>query len=109
MNSYLSLPFSFLKFWFVEAPVGIYDFFTSLNHAFFQMFGLPLFIKTFFEPLKNEYRPGLIGFSRAMGVIVKSFIIIADLVIFIPLLAIEMVIFVGFITFPIITIITLFL
>ncbi|HVF69561.1 MAG TPA: hypothetical protein VNA13_03270 [Xanthomonadales bacterium] len=109
MKSYLFLPLAFLKFWFFEAPRGIYKFFASLNHAFFQVFALPLFIKTFFKPLKNEYRQGLVGFSRAMGIFIKSLIIIADLIILIPLLLIEIVVFIGFIMLPVMTILMLFL
>src|SRR5215469_16354502 len=107
--NYLSLPVMFLKFWFIESPVALLKFFASFNEAFFQLFSLPLLLRTFFKPLKNEYRQGLVGFSRAMGIVVKSFFIIADLAILIVLLAIELVIFVSFFMFPIATVAVLFL
>ena len=104
MNSYLLLPLIFLKFWFVEAPLGILAFFTALNKAFFELFSLPLFVRTYFQPLKNEYREGLVGFSRVVGIFVKTIFIIFDLFLFSLLLAVEGAILFGFITFPITTI-----
>ncbi|HUQ85659.1 MAG TPA: hypothetical protein VM077_05005 [Candidatus Limnocylindrales bacterium] len=109
MNSYIFLPIAFLKFWFFEAPREIYGFFSSVNQAFFQLFALPMFLKTFFKPLKNEYRPGLVGFSRAMGMVIKSVIIIADLFILIPLVVFELIVFVSFVSLPLMTILILFL
>lgn len=109
MKSYLFLPLSFLKFWFFEAPREIIGYFLSLNRAFFQMFALPLFIKTFFKPLKNEYRQGLVGFSRGMGMVIKFFVITADLIMFIPLVCLELLIVILFITFPFMSIWLLFL
>lgn len=109
MKRYLFLPFDFLKFWFFDAPWEIINFFASVNKSFFQMFALPLFIKTFFKPLKNEYRQGLVGFSRAMGMFIKSLFILADIIILIPLLILELLVLVLFIAFPIMTIGILFL
>jgi hypothetical protein len=97
-----------LKFWFIESPVALFKFFSSLNSAFFQLFSLPLLLRTYFQPLKNEYRQGLVGFSRAMGIFIKTFFIIADLLMLIILLTIEIVVFVGFIFFPIATVALLF-
>lgn len=109
MKSYIFLPLALVKFWFFEAPIEIFQFFGSINKAFFQLFALPLFIKTFFKPLKNEYRKGLVGFSRAMGIVIKSVFIVVDLIIFIPLLCIEVVVLVSFIAFPLLTIGFLFM
>jgi hypothetical protein len=97
-----------LKFWFIESPVALFKFFSSLNSAFFQLFSLPLLLRTYFQPLKNEYRQGLVGFSRAMGIFIKTFFIIADLLMLIILLTIEIVVFVGFIFFSIATVALLF-
>ncbi|MEK9176340.1 MAG: hypothetical protein AAB520_02785, partial [Patescibacteria group bacterium] len=68
MSFYLSLPFLFLKFWFLEAPLKLTKYFFSLNHAALQILSLPLMIRTFFKPLKNEYRKGLVAFSIGMGI-----------------------------------------
>ncbi len=108
MNSYLFLPLIFLKFWYFDSPRELLGFFGSLNNAFFQLFSLPLFLRTFFKPLKNEYREGLVGFSIGMGIAVKTVLIIVDLLIFIILLALEVCVLFFFLAFPIITIFLLF-
>lgn len=108
MNGVLLLPVIFLKFWFVEAPLGIIAYFASFNHAFLELFSLPLFLKTFFRPLKNEYRPGLVWFSRVMGMTIKSVLILIDVAFFIIILAIEGLFVIGFVTFPLATIYLLY-
>src|SRR5260221_456328 len=107
--NYMILPMMFLKFWFIESPLAMIKFFASLNSSFFQLFSLPLLLRTFFQPLKNEYRQGLVGFSRAMGMFVKTFFILADLAILFLLLFVEVTIFLGYVFFPIATIALLFL
>lgn len=104
MKGLFLLPLIFLKFWFIEAPVILVTFFSSLNKAFLELFSLPLLLRTYFKPWKNEYRQGLVGFSIAMGMFIKTFAIIADLVLLIFLLGIELVLFVGFIIWPFITV-----
>lgn len=104
---YLSLPIIFLKFWFFEAPKGLIIFFGSLNRSFLKLVSLPLLVKTFFRPWKNEYRKGLVGFSIAMGIFIKTFVILADLILLLILLVIELVIFSAFIFWPIGTILFL--
>ncbi|MEK7571037.1 MAG: hypothetical protein AAB553_02070 [Patescibacteria group bacterium] len=109
MKQYTFLPFHFLHFWYVEAPVGLFVFLRSVNDAFLRIFSLPLFIKTFFKPLKNEYREGLVGFSRAMGITLKTMLIPIEVVLFLMLLTFEAIIFVSFLAFPILTLALLFL
>jgi hypothetical protein len=104
MTGLILFPVSFLKFWFIEAPVSIFSFCLSLNRAFLQFFSLPLLVKTYFKPWKNEYRQGLVGFSIAMGIFIKTFVILADLVLFLFLLLIEIIVVASFILWPIITI-----
>jgi hypothetical protein len=107
--NYLPVGAQFLKFWFIESPVSLFQFFLSLNSAFFHFFSLPLLVQTFFKPLKNEYRQGLVKFSIAMGIIIKSFLIIADLILFIGLLVAEIAIFIAYVLFPFTTVAMLFL
>jgi hypothetical protein len=102
------LPFTFLKFWYIDATVEIVSFFASLNNYFMQLFALPLCLRTYFKPLKNEYREGLVGFSRAMGIVVKTVFIITDLFIFTFLLLFEGVVVISFLVFPVITILLVF-
>ncbi len=107
--NYFALPLTFLKFWFFDSPLTLLRFFASLNIAFLQLFSLPLFLQTFFQPLKNEYRQGLVGFSRAMGMIVKSGFIVVDVILLTLLLTAEVIIFVAYVFFPIATFWLLFL
>jgi hypothetical protein len=107
--NYAVLPVLFLKFWFIEAPWALFGFFKSLNSAFFVLFSLPLFIRTFFKPLKNEYRQGLVGFSRGMGMFIKSILILADVFMLGIILTLEVVVLFAFIVFPIATVWMLFL
>lgn len=109
MNQYLLLPLFFLKFWFFDAPLELIGFFRSLNKYFIQAFALSLFLKTFFKPLKNEYREGLVGFSRGMGIVIKSVFIFVDMLILVLLLSFEFIVVGSFICFPIITGALLFL
>ncbi|MBI2613823.1 MAG: hypothetical protein HYW62_03545 [Candidatus Levybacteria bacterium] len=74
-----------------------------------QLFSLPLLIRTYFKPWKNEYRKGLVVFSIAMGMSIKTFVIIADLLLFAALLIFEAIFTVSFITWPIIITVLLFL
>ena len=94
------LPLQFLKFWFYQAPHELLAIFLSLNNAFLQLFSLPLLVKTYFKPWKNEYRKGLVGFSRGMGMFIKTFVIAADTVMFLAILYIEFLLFIAFLFWP---------
>ncbi len=109
MNAYAGLPIAFLRFWFLEAPKGIIEFYGSLNKAFFQLFSLPLLVRTFFKPIKNEYREGLVAFSIGMGMAVKSVLIFANLFLFLGLLILEVAALFIFITLPLTTVLLLFI
>lgn len=99
-NFYLRLPLSFLKFWFIEAPRNLIGFFVSLNTAFLELFSLPLLVKTYFRPWKNEYREGLVGFSICMGMAIKTIIIVADIVLLLALLLFELIFILSFVILP---------
>lgn len=103
MLFYLSLPFILLRFWFVEAPINFISFFFSLNKAVMGIISLPLLVKTYFKPWKNEYREGLVGFSIGMGMFIKTFVIFADILIMTCLLLFEITFIVLFLAFPILT------
>lgn len=109
MAAYLFLPLAFLKFWYFEAPLTILQLFDSLNRSFLQLFSLPLMFTTFFRPIKNEYRKGLVGFSIGMGMVLKTLIIIADLFLYCLLLLFEFTVLMIFLLFPFITFYFLFI
>lgn len=108
MNKPLLLPFIFLKFWYLEAPVEMIRLFHSFNIYFAQLFALPQSVKSYFKPLKNEYREGLVGFSRAIGILIKSGLIFTDLILMIFILFIEFAFIVSFISLPVATLMLLF-
>jgi hypothetical protein len=94
-----------IKFWYLEAPKNILNFFISLNKTFLGVFSLSLMLKTFFKPWKNEYREGLVGFSIFMGMTIKSFFILADIILLIGLIIFEILLFIGFLIWPFVIII----
>ncbi|MBI3984404.1 MAG: hypothetical protein HY344_00465 [Candidatus Levybacteria bacterium] len=94
------LPFDLVKFWYVEAPLSLISFFGIVNKQFLTLFSLPLMLKTFFRPWKNEYREGLVGFSIFMGIAFKTLFILIDLVILAFLIVSEAILFVWFLAFP---------
>jgi len=104
-----TLPRTFLKFWFLEAPIALIEFFGSVNKAFLQLFSLPLLVKTYFKPWKNEYREGLVGFSIGMAMFIKTFVIFTDIVLLLLLLSVELIIILVFLFWPIGTIFLLIL
>lgn len=66
-------------------------------------------IRTFFKPLKNEYRKGLVVFSIGMGIFVKTVLIFVDLTIFLFVIFVEIMLLVLFMWWPAVTIFILFI
>lgn len=106
--SIILLPFYILKFWYLEAPIKLLKYFVHLNKAFFHLFSLPLMLRTFFKPWKNEYREGLVKFSIFMGMVFKTMFIIADIFLFSLLFLFEVVVFMAFLAWPVLTFYMLF-
>jgi len=109
MNFYAKLPLLFAKFWFFDAPSGLGSYFFSFNKAFLELFSLGLLLRTFFKPWKNEYRKNFIAVALGIGIVVKSSVIFADLVILAFLLACELACIVALVVLPFATIYMLFL
>ena len=109
MNYYLSLPLLFVKFWFIEAPLRLIKYFFTVNHAVLQILSLPLLLRTFFKPLKNEYRKGLVLFSVVFGMILKSALIFVDLIVLGFVIFAEIVLLVLFVAWPFLTFYILFI
>ena len=109
MNLYLSLPLLFLKFWYIDAPLRLVKYFFSVNHAVLQILSLPIMVRTFFKPLKNEYRKGLVVFSIGMGIFVKTILIFVDVVAFLFVIFLEITFLTFFIWWPLLTFLTLFI
>lgn len=108
MAAFLFLPFELFRFWFIDSPRELILYFHSLNIAFLHQFSMPLMIATFFKPLKNEYREGLVWFSIGMGMFVKFWLIIVDLFLLFILMIVEIAIILAFISWPILATSVLF-
>lgn len=71
----LLYPYFLVRFWYrdfllSETKTSYYILIYIAN-----LLSVPLLLRTFFKPLKSEYREGLVLFSVLMGVIVKSAIL----------------------------------
>jgi hypothetical protein len=108
MSAYLSLPLVFLHFWFLEAPWAIIRSFGNVNASYLQLTSLRLLVQTFFMPVKNEYRKGLVLFSIGMGIFLKSILILISLLGLGVVVAIEIMLFLCFLVTPIIAVTFLF-
>lgn len=99
MSAFL-YPLFVLRFWYIEAPVGILKFYSHLNNYILSLLSVRLLVKTFFKPLKNEYRTGLVWFSVMMGIGFKSVLILTSFLMFFLVIVFEVVFLFSFIAFP---------
>ncbi len=104
----LLYPIAVVLFWYKDGAFALLLYFRSLNDYCIRLFSLPGLFVTFFRPLKNEYRKNLVVFSILFGMIVKTFLVIASLGVLAALFALEVLIFVSYILFPILPILVLF-
>lgn len=107
MTAYLALPFVLIKFWFVDAPFSLIAYFASLNGAFLKFFSVGILLNTFFKPLKNEYREGLVLFSRFAGMAIKTLFMLVAFLLLLMLMAFELLCIVLFIAAPAIALLLL--
>lgn len=101
-------PFELLIFWYHDVCLGAIDYFTRFNSYVLQVFSTPLLLKTFFKPLKNEYRKGLVVFSVVFGILVKTFLISFSLSIIFVMILLELFIVAGLFLLPLISIYSIY-
>lgn len=101
MIAFAYYPFYLFRFWYIDVLIGLVNFFGNFNKYLINLLSLNLLIKTFFKPLKNEYRQGLVLFSIIFGIVIKSFLISFLSVIFLVFLIVECLIIVALAVFPI--------
>jgi hypothetical protein len=99
----------FFRFWIIDGPIGMIHSFGVWNTGLLHMFSVPLFLRTFVKPWKNEYREGLVGFARVMGVSMKSMVILIALVCLGISVVVELIILLLFILWPFLIIGLLFI
>lgn len=85
-------PFELLIFWYHDVCIGAIDYFIKLNSYLLHLFSVPLLLQTFFKPLKNEYRKGLVLFSIVFGIFLKSFLVVVSLSLLFLFLLVELTI-----------------
>lgn len=108
MEFYTALPIFLISFWFLELPRLLFLFFQSFNRSMMHLLSLSLFLRTFFQPLKNEYRPGLVLFSIVFGIAIKTGFIIFDLLLLTTLIVLEAILGISLILLPLLIIVGVF-
>lgn len=68
-------PFFLVVFWYRDFFPGSVRITTGILVYAANLLSIPLLIKTFFKPLKSEYRQGLVWFSISAGIVVKSILL----------------------------------
>lgn len=100
MVAFLYYPFYLFIFWYKSILGSVFGFFVDFNRYAASLLSTPLLIKTFFRPLKNEYRQGLVFFSIIFGMIVKSFLIFITALILVFLICVEVLVMILLICLP---------
>ncbi|MDO8270090.1 MAG: hypothetical protein Q7T54_05490 [Candidatus Levybacteria bacterium] len=100
MVAFLYYPFYLILFWYKTVIGGIFTFFIEFNRYTASLLSLPLLLHTFFKPLKNEYRDGLVLFSIVFGMIIKTALILISASIIFVLLLTEVLIALFLIALP---------
>lgn len=85
----IKLPLLFAYWWFVQAPAKLVVFFFNYFVHLTQVLSVPLLLKTFFVPWKNENKKGYVGIARGIGMVVKTAVLLADLMILTVALLVE--------------------
>ena len=91
MIAFVYYPLYLILFWYKDVLSGALNFFAQLNRYAASLLSIPLILKTFFKPLKNEYREGLVLFSVLAGIFIKSFLLLISVSIICVLLIIEVI------------------
>jgi hypothetical protein len=89
MVAFLYYPLYLVAFWYKDVLWGLINFFGRFNHYLILLVSLNLLVKTFFKPLKNEYREGLVLFSILFGIALKMILITVLMAIMLVVVAIE--------------------
>lgn len=107
MVAFLYYPLYLLLFWYKDVLGGLLNFFILFNRYTVSLLSLRLLVRTFFKPLKNEYRDGLVLFSVIFGMVIKSMLISVSSGIVLIILCIECLVGILVASMPIILIVVL--
>ena len=101
MIAFLYYPFFLLAFWYKDVTGGVINFFAGFNRYVASLLSVPLLFKTFFKPLKNEYRDGLVLFSILAGILIKSVLLFVSVTIIFLILCTELLLVAALLLAPI--------
>ncbi|OGY23117.1 MAG: hypothetical protein A2Y57_03215 [Candidatus Woykebacteria bacterium RBG_13_40_7b] len=101
----LSLPLLFLYWWYIEASVNILKYFNLALGAIAHIISIEIILKTFFKPWRSEFREGFVGVAILVGVMVRTFVLFADLIILSASLLIFVIIFLLWLILPVLPIV----
>ena len=96
----LFYPVYLFVFYFFDLPKMLVGKYRQINTYLYNLFSIPLLLRTYFEPLKNEYHEGLVLFSRFAGVFIKTALLLTSLSVLITVLVIELIVFIATLTLP---------
>lgn len=97
---FLSYPILLVKFYYGDVTIGFLKHILSHIRYFIYMLSMPLLFKTFFKPLKGEYRNQLVVFSIVAGMIVKFVLLAVSTVLLLLFILFEFTFFALFLIFP---------
>ena len=108
MISFAYYPFFLIIFWYKDVIGSFYNFFIDCNRYVASLLSLSLLTRTFFKPLKNEYRDGLVIFSILFGIAIKSVLISVSLLIIFCILFVEFMVGIFLLALPLLLIALMF-
>jgi len=101
MIAFLYYPLLLIEFWYKDVLFGLANFFVRFNRYMISLLSLSLLVRTFFKPLKNEYRDGLVLFSIFFGMVIKAVLISVILSIVLIIIFIECLIILLIASIPV--------
>ena len=108
MIAFLFYPYYLFSFWYKDVVGGVFRFLLSFNRYAASLLSVPLLLKTFFKPLKNEYRQGLVFFSIIAGILIKSALLSVSFLVFLVMLLVELFLLCFLLVLPLILTILVF-
>jgi len=71
----LLAPILLIVFWYRDFSLGAFKKTFEIIAYATKLLSLGILLRTFFKPIKNEYRAGLVWFSIGMGIVIKAVLI----------------------------------
>lgn len=107
MLAFIYYPFYLITFWYKDVLGNLLSFFVDFNRYIASLLSFPLLVKTFFKPLKNEYRDGLVIFSIVFGICIKSVLVLVGLFTILVMLFVEVLVLFFLSVIPIVLLVML--